>query len=125
MMGWLENYMKGNKAKDVLEPLVSDYSLAQCVELKDKIKTHLEKGANVFMSVAVLFWLLILVLAIITGLEDSNYRELALLIYALSIMPVCIWAGHSIVMNRLRRLCDERITQIAGEYDGEETQGQN
>lgn len=126
------NWMGKNTAKGIIWPIVADYDLKQCVELKTKISKHSNKVYFIGVCLCMFFTFIALAyMGISSLLADFNLIELkehdttglGILIGGLFIFMGCF--GYIVFLSVITEQCNKRIKEIAGVFDGEETQGQN
>lgn len=127
-MGWKERFkewIKKDTAKEMIGPIVADYDLKQCVELKNKITRHQGKT----YLIAVLFCLFMEVIAvayisIMDGLAYIGLIEVAendtsgLAFVFLGVLVLAVWFGYTIFLTEIIGRINKRIEELAGVSDG-------
>ena len=131
-MGRMERFnewMKKDTAKDVIAPIVADYDLKTCIELKKNLTRH----ENKIYFICIVPCLLFLFIAL-AYMEISKYlSELGIIavskpdlngpaILIFGMIFIMIWAGYCCFTGAFKRQLDKRIEVIAGVDYGKETE---
>lgn len=128
----LSNWMGKNTAKGIIWPIVADYDLKQCVELKTRVNKHSGKIYFIGVCLCMLFTFISLAyMGISSLLADLNLIQLkehdttglGILVWGLFFFMACF--GYIMFLSAIDSQCNKRIKEIAGVSNGEETQGKN
>ena len=127
-MGRMERFnewMKKDTAKDVIGPIVADYDLKTCIELKKGLTRH----ENKIYFICIVPSLLCLVIAgaymgiskylaelEIIAVSEPDLNGPSIMIFAL--IFIMIWAGYCCFTGAFKRQLDKRIETIAGVSNG-------
>lgn len=125
----LKDWIGKNTAMDIIGPIVADYDLKQCVELKIKISKHIDKSYLIAVPLCLVFVFISLgylgISKLLAGygliqLDEHDTTGLAFLVFGIMVM----WAffGYVLFLSRITAQCNHKIKEIAGVSDGEETQ---
>lgn len=126
-MGKVKEFMERDRAKDIYGPMVADYDLKQCIELKKKVLRHKNKVLFCYMIPFLLFAIVGAVLLVLTpwfidlGLFTEE-NDTALMIVIFGYLFIFMGSGYVTSNNFLLDACNKRIEAIAGVSDGEETE---
>lgn len=127
-MGWKERFierMKKDTAKEIVGPIVADYDLKECVELKNKITRH--QGKTYLIAVPLCLFMEIIAVTYIgisQWLADIGLIEVAendtsgLAFIFLGIVVLAVWFGYSIFLSEILGCINKRIEVLAGVSDG-------
>lgn len=127
-MGWKERFkewMKKDTAKEIVGPIVADYDLKQCVELKNKITRH--QGKTYLIAVPLCLFMEVIAVAyisIMVGLADIGLIEVAendtsgLAFVFLGVLVLAVWFGYTIFLTEIIGRINKRIEELAGVSDG-------
>lgn len=127
-MGWKENlkeWMGKNTAKEIVGPIVADYDLKQCVELRNKINKHQGKTYLIAVPLCLLMEVIgVAYISISKWLADMGLIELAeddtsgLAFIFLGLVVLAVWFGYSIFLSVILGGVNKRIEVLAGVSDG-------
>ena len=121
-------WMKKDTAQDIIGPIVEDYDLKTCIELKKRITRH----ENKTYLLAIVPVLLCEVIALaymgiskyladmdIIAVSEPDLNGLAIMIFGMIILM--LWAGYGCFTSVIKKQLDKRIEVIAGVDYGKET----
>lgn len=134
-MGWKERFkdwLKKDTAKDVIGPIVADYDLKTCIELKNGLIRHENKIWVMCFVPCLLCEVIALAYVSITkylaelgliAVSEPDINGPVILIFG--IFCLVIWVGYGCFTGTIKRQLDKRIEAIAGVSNGKETESED
>ena len=127
-MGWKERFkewMEKDTAKEIIGPIVADYDLKQCVELKKKTIKHQTKTCFIAVPLSmVLFFIAVIYILVSDWLANLGLIEVAendtsgLAFIVLGIVVMAVYWGYILFLGGILEQINKRIEVLAGVSDG-------